>query len=314
MTKEIKDCIVEAARLYVVQKGISQNELQNRSGVSYLSSMMNGVYTYKNSRSGEMADIADKWFYKLADYIGYKVSKDYWPTVLTPQFKAIIAELKDAKEDARVRMLIGETGCGKSYSIDRFRKNNPKGTYVVTCSGQSSVTSLVRHILQSLRMDFRGSNVFLLERIAAELRNQQLAGYKPILILDEAENLRVNTFQSIKTIYDHLKGHCGIVLIGTDQLIDTLETLYRKNAKGIPQFYSRFKSGERRLRPIDHAYSEFLSSMPLEPGLKILLQEICMDYRNLAEYLEPALRKADEKGVPLTEDFFRIVNDLPKIQ
>ena len=312
MTKEIKDCVVEAARVYIAQKGISQNELQSRSGVSYLSNMMNGVYTYKNSRSGEMINIADKWFYQLADHIGYKINKDYWPTILTSQFKTIVAELKGAKEDARVRMIIGETGCGKSYSIARFLQNNPKGTYVITCSGQSSATSLIRRIMLSLRMDGRGDNDYLLDRISVELRNQQLAGYKPILILDEAENLRLRTFQAIKTIYDYLKGYCGIVLIGTDQLLDTLEKLCRKNEKGVPQFYSRFKSGERRLRPIDHTYSEFLSSTPLEPGLKELLQGICMDYRTLADYMEPALRKADEKGVMLTEDFFRIIHDLPK--
>lgn len=312
MTKEIKDCVIEAARIYMAEKGISQNELQSRSGVSYLSSMMNGVYTYKNSRSGDIGNIADKWFQQLADYVGYKITKDYWPTTLTSQFKTIVAELKGAKTDARVRMIIGETGCGKSYSIDRFRQNNPKGTYVITCSGQSSATSLIRRIMQSLRIDSKGDNDYLLDRISVELRNQQLAGYEPILILDEAENLRLRTFQAIKTIYDYLKGYCGIVLIGTDQLLDTLEKLCRKNEKGIPQFYSRFKSGERRLRPIDHTYAEFLSSLVLEPGLKVLLQSICMDYRTLADYMEPALRKADEKDVLLTEEFFRIIHDLPK--
>lgn len=313
MTKEIKDSVIEAARVYMAEKGISQNELQGRSGVSYLSGMMNGVYTYRNSRSGETANIADKWFQKLADHIGHKIQKDYWPTVLTTQFKTIVAELKGAKEDARVRMIIGETGCGKSYAIDRFRQNNPKGTYVITCSGQSSATSLIRRILSALRMDCKGDNDFLLDRISAELRNQQLAGNAPILILDEAENLRLRTFQAIKTIYDYLKGHCGIVLIGTDQLMDTLERLCRRNEKGIPQFYSRFKSGERRLRPIDRTYSEFLEPLNLVPGLKSLLLDICMDYRTLADYMEPALRKADDKEAPLTEEFFRIIHDLPKI-
>lgn len=52
MTKEIKDYVIEAARIYMAEKGISQNELQGRSGVSYLSSMMNGVYTYQKQPLG----------------------------------------------------------------------------------------------------------------------------------------------------------------------------------------------------------------------------------------------------------------------
>lgn len=317
MTKEIKDSVMEAARVYMKEKSISQNDLQNRSGVSYLSSMMNGIYTYKNSRSGEMASIADKWFWKLADYIGYKVQKDYWPTVLTSQFKTIVAELKGAKDDARVRMIIGESGCGKTYSIERFRQNNPKGTYVITCSGQTCASSLIRRILQTLRMDCRGDNDYLLDRISSEFRNRQLAGEKPILILDEAENLRPQTFKAVKSIYDYLKGKCGIVLIGTDQLLAKLEYLLKKDKRGypqdgIPQFYSRFKCGERRLRPIDRTYSDFLSNLALSPSLQDLIQKTCMDYRGLAESLEPALRKADEKGIIMDEDFFRIINDIPK--
>lgn len=314
MTKEIKDYVIEAARIYMAEKGISQNELQGRSGVSYLSSMMNGVYTYKNSRSGEIGNIADKWFQKLADHIGYKIQKDYWPTVLTTQFKTIVAELKGAKEDARIRMIIGETGCGKSYAIDRFRKGNPRGTYVVTCSGQTCQSSLIQRILYALRMDCRGNCDYLLGRISAEIRNQQLAGDKPILILDEAENLRLPTFKAVKSIYDYLKGQCGIVLIGTDQLLDKLEKMSGKNTEGMPQFYDRFSSGLRNLRPIDHTFTEFMSSLTLEPGLKDLIQKSCRSYRGLADYMEPALRKADEKGVPLTEDFFRIIHDLPKYE
>lgn len=312
MVKEIKDCIVEAARLYMGQKKMSQNELQSHSGVSYLSSMMNGVYTYRNSRSGETASIADKWFEKLAAAVGYKVNKEYWPAVPTSQFKTIIAELKGAKEDARMRMIIGETGCGKSYAISRFLQNNPKGTYLITCSGQTCASSLIGRLLMALRMDCKGRNDFLLDKVAAELRTQQLAGNKPLLILDEAENLRLPTFQAVKTIFDYLKGHCGIVLIGTNQLTDSLERLCKKNERGMPQFYSRFKSGERILHPIDRTYAEFLSSLALEPGLKNLLLGICLDYRTLADYMEPALRKADEKGVLLTEEFFRIIHDLPK--
>lgn len=314
MTKDIKEAVMEAARVYLTRKNISQNELQRRSDVSYLSGMMKGVYTYEDKRAGKTNPIPDKWFHKLADYIGYRINKDYWPTVATSQFKTVIAELKGAKKEARIRMIIGDTGCGKSYSIERFRQNNPTGTYVITCSGQTCQKSLIRRILQVLGMDCKGDCDFLLDRISAEIRNRQLAGHEPVLILDEAENLRLPTFKAVKSIYDYLKGKCGIVLIGTDQLLDKLEKLSKRNNEGMPQFYDRFSSGERRLRPIDHTYSEFLSALALEPGLQNLILKQCRSYRGLADYMEPALRKADEKGIALTEEFFRVLHDLPKYE
>lgn len=314
MTNDIKDAVMEAAREYLQQKGISQNELQRRSGVSYLSGMMKGIYTYEDKRAEKVNNIPDKWFQKLADHIGYRINKDYWPTVATSQFKKVIAELREAKQHAHVRMIIGETGCGKSYSIERFRQNKPIGTFVITCSGQTCQKSLINRILQVLDMDCKGNCDFLLDRISAEIRNRQLAGQEPVLILDEAENLRLPTFKAVKSIYDYLKGKCGIVLIGTDQLINKLDKLSNKNEEGMPQFYDRFRCGERRLLPIDRTYSEFLSSFSLEPGLRDLILKRCRSYRNLADYMEPALRKADEKGIPLTEDFFRIIHDLPKYE
>lgn len=312
MTNEIKDAVMEAARMYLTQKGISQNELQRRSRVSYLSGMMNGVYTYEDKRGGKTGIIPDKWFRKLADYIGYKINKDYWPTVSTSQFRKVISELKEAKKYANVRMIIGDTGCGKTYSIEQFRKNNPVGTFVITCSGQTCQKSLINRIMEELEIEHKGCCDYLLGRISAEIRNRQLAGDDPILILDEAENLRLPTFKSIKSIYDYLKGDCGIVLVGTDQLLADLEKLSKRNEKGMPQFYDRFTSGERRLKPVDHTYTEFLSSYKIEPGLKDLIQKRCKSYRGLADLMEPALRKADERGEPLTEEFFRIIHDLPK--
>lgn len=300
--------------MYLTQKGISQNELQRRSDVSYLSGMMKGVYTYEDKRAGKTNNIPDKWFRKLADHIGHRINREYWPTVPTSQFKKVITELSEAKKNAHARMIIGETGCGKSYSIERFRQNKPVGTYVITCSGQTCQKSLIDRVLRVLNMECKGNCDFLLGRISAEIRNQQLAGNDPVLILDEAENLKLPTFKAIKSIYDYLKGECGIVLIGTDQLLNKLEKLSKKNEDGMPQFYDRFRCGERRLRPIDRTYSEFLDTITLEPGLKELILRQCRSYRNLADYMEPALRKADEKGVPLTEDFFRVIHDLPKYE
>lgn len=52
----------------------SQNELSKLTGVnvSYLSSMMKGVFTFINSRTGKESDIDDKWFLALAGRIGHQ--------------------------------------------------------------------------------------------------------------------------------------------------------------------------------------------------------------------------------------------------
>lgn len=313
MNDDVKDCIVEAARCYMKRKGISQNKLSDISGVSYLSNIMKGIYTYKKSRTGEDSPIADKWFEMLAEAVEYKVQKDYWPLVLTKQFKDIIKHLEEAKNDAKARVIIGETGCGKTYTIKKFVKENPTATFVITCHGSTSEKSLHDRIMRILNIQCKGGPDERLDKISVELWRMSREGLSPVLILDEAENLKTETFQSLKSIYDYLEDGCGIVLIGTDQLIGELEKLKKNNRKGIPQFYSRFKTGIRYVRPIDQAYADFFKGRQIEAGLKDLLCERAEDYRGLRNNLEPALREADKRRVPLTEDFFRMINNIPKI-
>ena len=159
MKVEEKQSIIQAAQAYMEEKGISQNELSKLTGVnvSYLSSMMKGVFTFINSRTGKESDIDDKWFLALAGRIGHKVAKEYWPLVETEQFIDIVKELTEAKETATTRIIVGETGCGKSYTVERFRQAYPQGTYVVTCNQNDSISDLVRKIQKVLKVSFDGS-------------------------------------------------------------------------------------------------------------------------------------------------------------
>ena len=54
-----------------------------------------------------------------------------------------------------------------------------------------------------------------------------------MIIFDEAENLTLTTIQALIAMYDTIKWSCSTVLIGTDQLILTLEKLKQKNKPGI---------------------------------------------------------------------------------
>ena len=288
----------------MADKGISQNELAKLTGVnaSYLSNILKGVFTFTNSRTGEESPIADKWFQTIADRIGVKLQKEYWPLVRTEQFIDIVKELTEAKEGAGTRIIVGETGCGKSYTVDRFRQAYPQGTYVVTCNQNDTISDLVRKIQKVLKVSFDGSVSYRIDRISMELSRIADNGQQPVLIFDEAEYLSTRGLLSIKTIYDYLKGICGIVLIGTDDILNKLEKTKRK--EGMPQFIRRFKAGIRNVRPIDRTFSKFFEGRGYAKDLIKLLRQNADNYGELADFLEPALREADVQGKPLTKEFF----------
>lgn len=310
MTQQEKQSIMDAARAYMSDKDISQNELCARSGVnaSYMVNMMKGDFNFINSRNGNASEIKDIYFQKLASTIGYSFKKEYWPMVETPQLRDIYAALLDAKEESKTRMIIGETGCGKTYTLSRFAGAYPKGTYIVTCSRLDRQNDLIRKIQVAIGKDFTGTGSQRIDRISVELSRRYDAGMKPVLIFDEAEYLTISGLLGVKTIYDYLKDMCGIVFVGTDDLLSNLERTLHKT--GMKQFYSRFKAGKRVVRSIDRDYTTFLKGRGFDKELIGELKKEASNYRELSDYLIPALKEADRIGVPLTAELFKSMNYL----
>ena len=304
MNNEEKKLIVQAAQTYMSDKGISQNEFARFTTVnaSYLSSIMNGVFTFTNARTRKETDIDDKFFLMIAKAIGYKVSKDYWPLVETDQFVDIAKELTEAKETATTRIIVGETGCGKSYTVNKFMQAYPSGTYVITCNQNDTINDLIRKIQSALKVSFEGTVSYKIDRVSMELSRIADNGYNPILIFDESEYLSVRGLLSIKTIYDYLKNICAIVMIGTSDILNKLEKSRKK--EGMPQFIRRFKAGIRNVRPIDRTFAKFFEGKEVGRDLKRLICMNADNYGELADFLEPAIREADCRGVPLTKEFF----------
>ena len=142
----------------------------------------------------------------------------------------------------------------------------------------------------------------IVELFSMELSRIADNGFNPILIFDEAEYLNLRGLLSIKTIYDYLKDICAIVMIGTSDILNKLEKSRKK--EGMPQFIRRFKAGIRNVRPIDRTFARFFEGKEIGRDLKKLLCVNADNYGELADFLEPAIREADRRGVPLTKEFF----------
>ena len=296
MKNELKESIVEAAKSYITEKRISLNEHARRSDINpaYLSQMINN--------KGD--SIADKWYYALAKSVGFELDVIYWEHINTPQYMSIIAHLEEARNMARNRILICETGSGKTYAAKRYVMTNPHDTCLITISSFHTIRNLIDDIMDNIGLQPCGNPVTRLRNIAHRLSTFQLEGHKPLIIVDECENLKASAFGVIKSLYDQLEGVCPIVLIGTSQIEAKIANMLNLNRVGLPQFHRRFKAGIRHLPPIDKTYKLFLENKVEDNKLRTYLRRICNNYGELHDYLELALREADREGVGLTYSFF----------
>lgn len=308
ITTQQKVRITEALNNYMETHGISANEIVKRSGVneSYISSIRNGDTTVGKS------EIKDKWYLMLADFIGFKLTKEYWQMQKTPQLYRMLSTLEDAKENGQTNIIIGETGSGKSYISDIFLKANPVDTFKVVVGSLDTIGDLLDKLIDVLKISTPKTKSKKIGEIAKKLKQLRLEGQKPHLIFDECEYMKQPALCSMKELYDALNGVCGITLIGTSQLIDNLDKLRKKNRSGIPQFYRRIKFGIRELPNIDRSFSMFLANIN-DKNLRNFLKQNCDNYGELHDVLVPAMKEADRTGNELTEDFVRTILGMPKM-
>lgn len=310
MNLEQKLQIVEAAKKYADEHGLSQNDLAKKAEVSakYVSDMFNGkTYTVANSATGKTVEIADKYYLKLAEYVGMSVKKEYWKTVVTPQMQRILLSLQVAKENGETNLIIGETGCGKSYVCDLFRRKYPADTYIVTVSQTDNIGDIIEKIISALKISVSAKTKSgKISEICRYLSDRRDDGQEPQLIFDESEYMKQPALCAMKSLYDNLHKVCSIVLVGTDQLLAHLEQMKRKNKDGIPQFCRRVKFGIRRLEPIDRRFPGFLDDIDDKEIVRFLM-DLCDNYGELHDVLVPAKREAEITGEPLTVEFIKTV-------
>lgn len=305
MENALKDRIMSAAADYLRNNGLTAAELCRRAGVSpsYFSTASGGKYTYQNT------EIGDIFFRKIAAAISFQLEVSYWQHVDTKQYMQTTNTLEEARDRCEARMILGETGCGKTYALDRFCGANPVGVYRVTVNDCDTLRDLLDELVKLLRIDTKAKNGSLLRCICRELRERAMRGERPILIFDEVENLKRTGIKALKAVYDGVRYVVPVVLIGTPEFDTALQSMKNKGVKGMAQFIRRFKAGQVALAPIDRRFTEFMGQIKDE-SLRQLLSRLADNYGELHDYLERAIREAEELNEPLSVDLFRAIYNI----
>jgi DNA transposition AAA+ family ATPase len=300
MNKVQKEQIKDALDGYLKKHNISQNKFATTTGinVSWISNIRAG-----NEMIGE-TPIADKWYRQIADAIGFKIDKEYWHPRETPQLIRIIPTLEDAKAFGYTRIIIGETGSGKTYALDLFAKQHPADLFAIKIGSSDNLGDILDKLIDKLKIQTGRTKSKKIRDIINHLRKMKNEGHSPMIAFDEVEFMKVATICSVKELYDSLIGVCSILLMGTQQFIDNLEKLVRKDKTGMRQFYRRVKFGIVNLPPVDRSFKLFLNG-DYPADIKQFLCQNCDNYGELHDVLVPSMREADRLDAPLTINLIR---------
>lgn len=315
MNKETKQAIASEVIQYMETTKASQADIARKTGVrkEYLVTILktNSDFSY-NAGKGKTGFIPVTNFNKLADLVGYEYEKTYWEIQPTVQLTSMLNTLNDSKQFGTTNVIIGDTGCGKTFTRELFAKRNPSDVFNVTIGSSDNIADIIDKTMLALSINSEvRTKSKKLREIIKKLRSLKEAGYTPVITYDEAEYMKQPALCNIKELYDHLLTYCSIILIGTPQLITNIETMRKRNKPGIPQLWRRLKFGVRLLPEIDRSYTLFLNDIE-DKQLKSFLQRNCENYGELHDVMVPAMREADRLDEKLTLPLVRTVLNLPE--
>jgi DNA transposition AAA+ family ATPase len=307
MDLTVKVGIAKATKEYIVLHEMTQSNIARIAAVpeAHLVNILKGEFTYSAGKD-KVGDIPEKYFYMLAEMVDYELTKSLWEIRHTSQMLQTLEVLQDARENAVTRVIIGETGCGKSSTLELFRKKHPADVFVVVVGSEDTLTDLINKVCAVLRVPTIGSKSSKIREISRALVALRHNGRKPTLVFDESEYMKTSTLCMIKEFYDYLDKLCSLVLIGTQQFLSGIERLKNRDAKGIPQLYRRVKFGIRKLRPIDRNFAEFLEDIK-DKKLITWLKRNCANYGELHDVLVPSMKEAERLEHPMTLSFVLMV-------
>jgi AAA domain len=307
MNTTTKQNIATAMLAFIADQGLTENNFAEKSGInkSYINSIKHAKWDSFDA-GGKQVSIADKWFEKLAIFIGYEIETNYWYHFESDNYLQGLKACNKARRSKERAGIDGYSGSGKSYTVEACTKANLTNTYLVKCSGDMNAKDFMIALAKAVGADAQGSKFIIRKAVVAKLQDAS----KGLLIIDEAENIKKEAvLDAVKGICDDLEGKCGVVLAGMN-----IKAIFAKNAERqkfcYPQLNRRFKGNWYTMFALGDAdINQVCGTLKIDSsGAKQWLLRNVNDWGHLASVVARACEKRASTGNAITAEMLKIQN------
>lgn len=186
------------------------------------------VSQVKNRRWEYIRDI--QW-QNIARQVGFYTGNE-WQAADTSANLLLRILFTDAQYNAMAYGVAMETGIGKTFAATRYTRENDYAHYIA-CDEEMNRKTFLQALAKCMQLEIRGTVEEIMVQITAHLKNNE----EVLLVLDDAQKLKERVLQFAATLYRHLAGRCGIVLLGNDALRMRIVEGVRLNKEGYEEIY-----------------------------------------------------------------------------
>ena len=179
--------------------------------------------------------ISDGKWIAIGRELGVGTHEKKWNTARTDVFVTIEQEILFCKQHAKAKIFVDKCEIGKTHAA-KYLSKTLRNCFYIDGSQAKSKQQFVRKMAKTIGVDQIGTYVEVKENIKYCLKLLP----NPIIIIDEAGDLKNDAFLELKEFWNATEGYCGWYMMGADGLKAKIERgiLYQK--VGFRELFSRF--------------------------------------------------------------------------
>jgi hypothetical protein len=186
----------------------------------------------------------DKWISIARQLeLNLKGSAD-WKTAETPVFQIITAHLNKCQQDGISGIICDAADIGKTYTAREYVKRNKNAIYI-DCSQVKTKQQLVRLIAKEFGVGHTGKYNDVYADLVYYVRTLD----NPLIILDEAGDLKYDAFLELKALWNATERACGWYMMGADGLKEKIRRAIDNKKVGYTELFSRYGKRYQRVTP-----------------------------------------------------------------
>ncbi|MGG9999722.1 AAA family ATPase [Pseudovibrio ascidiaceicola] len=245
-----------AAKKYAEKKGLSKAAFAREVDIAaatfseWFSGKYRGDYTKTTEAVARFVDNQNSF-----EQTELQVPEDL-DYVETPASQKVMSALQFAQSMPEMVVITLGAGMGKTKTAKRYQENHAH-TYLVTMRPTTSTPSAMLQEI-ALKMGVYERSLAIREQVIGE--RVQRNGRKPLLIIDEAQNLNDNAVNQLRYFLDN--HGCGIALIGNEELYTRFGGAQPKAAYA--QINRRIGMRVRQMRPTKQDVAVIVDAWDIE--------------------------------------------------
>lgn len=169
-----------------------------------------------------------------------------WKAANTATFRYITAQLEFCQQSSLSSILCDMPNIGKTFTARHYVRTHANAVYI-DCSQVKTKTQLVKKIASEFGVGSNGWYVEIYNDLTYYLRSVE----RPLIILDEAGDLKNEAMLELKALWNATERCCAWYMMGADGLKERLRRSIESKMVGYTEMLSRYGDRYNHVTPDD---------------------------------------------------------------